>query len=380
MLELQKFVLEHSDWEERLAAAPYNLKIQKKNLASGDFYALFRYSQIDSDFAEPIVCEARGVILKIKPDRTSKVVRKAFDKFFNIGEVYAANIHWPSAEATEKWDGSLVSLWYDEGVWNISTLGCIDANDAPLESGGIKTYGELFYKTRQKLKWDFSMLDTHRCYTMELCSQFNPIVVRYDRPQLIHILTIDLDTLEEVNDNIGLPKPKKYKFDSKLKYQELVESFDKSHEGIVVKDKFGNRVKIKSPLYFKLHKMAHNHHINKEKALELIIKNDHWEFLSYFSQYKDFFYSVEKEYKEKMELAWDIQIKVDQWKSFNPSCGRKEFAQWVNRYLKEWSNIAFICYDNKLPDSIKIKTDVRDIMRFYHIKEDEDEKVEEDLS
>lgn len=45
MLELQKFIKENRNWEELLAAAPYNLNISHK-----DNLVLFKYSQVDSDF------------------------------------------------------------------------------------------------------------------------------------------------------------------------------------------------------------------------------------------------------------------------------------------------------------------------------------------
>lgn len=110
MLEIQKYISQHKDWELQLAAPPYNLKITHKGP-----YICFKYSQIDSDFSEPIVCEARGLILK-EPDY--KVVKMAFTKFFNFGECFAATLDWPSATATE----SLTGRSYRIGMMKVNGI------------------------------------------------------------------------------------------------------------------------------------------------------------------------------------------------------------------------------------------------------------------
>lgn len=52
-----------------------------------------------------------------------------YKKFFNFGEDCAATIDWNTAKVQEKIDGSLISLyWYDDS-WHISSTGC-PAGDA----------------------------------------------------------------------------------------------------------------------------------------------------------------------------------------------------------------------------------------------------------
>ena len=75
MLEIQKFIAEHrSNWRELLTSPPYSLIIKKK-----DNLYLFQYMQGVSDYALPIVLEARGLILE---DETFNVVCMGFTKFF----------------------------------------------------------------------------------------------------------------------------------------------------------------------------------------------------------------------------------------------------------------------------------------------------------
>lgn len=61
-----------------------------------DNLVLFKYNQIESPFAEKIVCECRGVILDESNDWN--IVSRPFNKFFNHGEGHAAPIDWATAQ------------------------------------------------------------------------------------------------------------------------------------------------------------------------------------------------------------------------------------------------------------------------------------------
>lgn len=97
-MELLKFIKEHEDWKELLQRAPYFLEVKEE-----EGFVLLKYSQIKSDFSQPIVQECRGIIL----DSNNGIVCWPFDKFFNYGECYAAKIDWSSAKVQEKIDGCL---------------------------------------------------------------------------------------------------------------------------------------------------------------------------------------------------------------------------------------------------------------------------------
>lgn len=369
MLKIQEYILSHSDWREALAAAPFNLKIEEKGP-----YVLFKYNQLNSDFNEEICREARGIILK-KPD--FKVVRKAFNKFFNFGENFADDIDWSSATSTEKMDGSLISFWFDEGEWHISTNGTLDAHDAELNSAGIRTFYDLVEATMRANNYSTDNFNPNYCYTMELCTQFNQIVLSYSGLNLYHILTVDMRTLEEVEDDVGIPKPAQYNLASQSDYEKLVSTFDESHEGIVIKDKFNHRVKMKTQLYFQLHKMINNGNITYERALDLILANEDGEFLVYFPQYRDFFGIVRTDYINAQRVVNWIDYYVQQWKKedenptlpfINPkSKGRKGFAQWVKLYYSKWSSVCFLAYEGRLQERREQLKTAKEVMKFYHI-------------
>lgn len=361
LTKLQEFIIDNpNDWEAKLAAAPYSLKITH----NGN-YVIFKYSQIESNFNEPICREARGIILE---DTTWRIVRFAFRKFFNLGECYADKLDWESAVATLKLDGSLVSLWYDDG-WHWSTNSTIFAADAPLENGGFKTFQDLIDKALEKYNLDYDKLNPRYCYTMELCSRYNKVVIDYPEIQLWHTVTVDLETLNEVEVDIGIPKPPAYICETKQDYEALVRAFEGNKEGIVVKDKDCKRVKIKTPLYFELHKKANNGKITVAAALQIILDNEQSEFLSYFPELENFFKKVESAYVERNSKIINVLVEVAEWRHNNMFATRKDFAAWVKEKGKDF-NFYFLAYDGKLEAKmIEIGNDAKKITQFLKLED-----------
>ena len=123
---LCRFLAAHpGDWEERLKR-DYDLRIKR----DGE-YAVFNY-EINADFYDPIVQEARGIILDTEQ---YEVVCWPFRKFGNHNEGYADPIDWSNARVLEKVDGSIIKLWYDHarGDWQFSTNGTIRAELAGVD-------------------------------------------------------------------------------------------------------------------------------------------------------------------------------------------------------------------------------------------------------
>lgn len=258
MLEIVKFIHEHEDWETLLSNAPYNLKI-----SWDDRFVLFKYNQINSDFNEPICLEARGLILDSLDN--FKVVRMAFKKFFNLGEPYAAHIDWDTAVATEKIDGSIMSVWYARGKWRLSTNGTIDAFKTELSDASLyRSFGDLFESVLPLST--FEHYHKRRCWTFELVSPYNKIVLGYPKTKVYLLSVRNMDTLEELDldavemiaDANGIAVPQRYDLNNEADYRQLVEQMPEGHEGVVVRDQYNERVKIKTLLYFQLHKAKNN--------------------------------------------------------------------------------------------------------------------------
>lgn len=352
MLEIVKFIHEHEDWETLLSNAPYNLKI-----SWDDGFVLFKYNQINSDFNEPICLEARGLILDSLDN--FKVVRMAFKKFFNLGESYAAHIDWNTAVATEKIDGSIMTVWYARGKWRLSTNGTIDAFKAELSGAGpYKTFGELFESVLPLS--NFASCKHNFCFTFELVSPYNKIVIDYPKTKAYILSIRNLNTFKEVDDldmrdfsnYMAVERPQVYNLNNEADYRKLVEQMPEGHEGIVVRDAAGNRVKIKTLLYFEMHKAKNNGVITLERIVDLILKNDDEEFLSYFVEYRPKFSYIRnlrekilsrieeikdltKNYSSKKEIALDNSIPNWEKRFYFNAFDKRE----NNLELKDWCKL-----------------------------------------
>lgn len=349
MLQIQKFIQLHSkDWRERLSSPPFNLKISEQ-----DGFYLFKYSQINSDFSEEICKEARGIILDSLDNW--KVVRMAFKKFFNYGEQYADEIDWATAYATEKIDGSLISLWYARGKWHLSTNGTIDAYKAPLGDGSvIATFGELFeiaYKNITGIN-HYNFFNKKKCYTFELISPWNRIVINYPEPEIYLLSARDMETLQEViipdRFLLKIPRPTYYPISSLIDCESIVHKMSDEHEGIVVKDAQGNRIKIKTDSYVRLHHIANNGILTLERAIDIIKANETDEFLAYFSQYTNYFDSIKAALSDNARKLSRIKSEVECWKMEHPEGSKKDFALYIkNSKSNEYLAYYFACYENK---------------------------------
>lgn len=333
MLELQKFILEHDNWKKFLKEKPYHLTIHEK-----DNLIIFKYNQILSDFSNPIVQECRGIILE---KDTWKVVRLAFYKFFNYGESNAAQLDWSSAVVTEKVDGSLMSIFYYNGEWRVASNGTIDARDADMQSDPYENFRQLFDAAVNDL--DYDKLDKNCCYTVELRSPFNKIIVPYKDIKIIHLSTRDMTTLEEIEVDIGLEKPKVYELKTLDDCIEMAKTFDFTQEGFVARDKYYNRVKIKSPEYVIAHKTFANKAVTKESIMELIHTNETSEFLNYFPEYKSFVTEVRKEYSAAKRRFYQNALYATTLMMVS-DMSKKEFALKVKDL--PFSAVCFKIYDN----------------------------------
>lgn len=334
MLNLQTFIRENENWRELISEKPYCIKVTEK-----EDLVCFKYSQIDSDFNEPLVRECRGIILE---KDTWKIVCYPFKKFFNYGEAYADEIDWETAKVTSKEDGSLIKIYNYNGEWRVGTNSTIDAEDAVLNSPYYRNFRKLFDVAANNCKFDFDRLDPNYTYLMELCSRYNTIVVPYNEPKLFHIGTRNNITCEEVEVDIGIEKPKQYMLSSLDDCIAMAATFDFTKEGFVVVDKNYHRVKVKSEDYVKAHRMISNNKVSEEKILSLICSGEEEEFLSYFPTYTTIFQDIKIKRDKLKYLFYEIKKEVFSLKE--KGMKRKDFAQLVKN--NDFSFLYFLMYDN----------------------------------
>lgn len=254
---------------------------------------LLKYNQIESPFSEPLVCEARGIILD-EADNW-RVICQRFRKFFNYGEGHAASIDWNTARVQEKVDGSLVTMYWYDNKWHVATSGSPDASGQVGEWDF--TFADLFWKTFNELGLKPVCFNPDLCPSFELTSMFNRVVVPHKTSGLTFIglhdrLTgceLPLSTLP------GYPAVKSYGLNS---FDEIVASFANidpvSQEGYVVVDGRYNRVKIKHPGYVALHHLKDG--FGPRRIVEIVRASEKSEVLTYFPEWKEQFNDVQTRY------------------------------------------------------------------------------------
>lgn len=279
---------------------------RKGNLAS------FNYN-IGADFTDPIVCEARGLIVNTK---TKKVVCFPFKKFGNYGESYADEIDWDSARVQEKIDGSIIKVYFHNKKWHVATNATVDAADAEVGSNKC-TFEELFYKAAENQHLDWSLLDKKCTYIFELTSPESRMVIDYgDTPKIWHIGARNNITEKEFETDINIIKPKQYPFKDLTSCIEAANTLNDKKgsiekEGFVVVDKNYHRIKIKNPEYVFVHHILPNGMVSDKTLLASILDGTSDDIETYRP---------------------DIAPKIIYLRK-----GMKDIEQRLNRYAKYWA-------------------------------------------
>ena len=338
---LLEFIQNHpNDWEEKLSSDPYNLKISRDGP-----YVMFKYNQLSSDFSNPIVREARGIIFR---EDNWKCVRRAFDKFFNYGEPNAAEIDWNTAKVQTKIDGSLVSAWFNDKKWHYSTNGTIDAYKALTGDIKLPTFGDVLeeaFRNNGISKEIFEQSASKLvCYTFELVSPQTRVVIPYEKPDLYFIGYLTMRTECEMNPKESLVSeffktPKEYDFHSAQDVVDSAKELPWDEEGYVVVDSNFNRVKIKSPAWLVAHYARSNNSISKESLIQVILDGEQEEFLVYADDYREELESVEQEMKDFVKDLNDAAREM-----------KKKYAAEVLKYPKSIQPYLFSKINNQDAD------------------------------
>ena len=357
MLAIQNFIFTHENWEELLAAEPYNLKIKWK-----DNLVMFNYDQIKSEHNN-ITDEARGLILNATDNRFT-IVRMGFKRFYNYGEAAATQINWENAIVETKMDGTMIFFYFYNGQWHISTRSTFDASEASVYNTSL-TFEQLTLKAMENSNVEFSELNTACTYVFELCAPENRVVVRYEEPALYYLMTRNNKTgIELVLPHKKWKKPASFNIHNLDKTMEFVSQFNGDEfEGVVVRDKSGNRIKVKNLNWLELHKIANNHNFTSADALTVYRCGDADEQISYFPERRELIESVVKCYESYLERA-RVLDSID-FKGSNPD--KKEFALFVNkRFSGAFAALWFRAWDNRAEEWIKAMKSEDFVNKFYN--------------
>ncbi len=255
MLEIQRYLTDGGD----IAALETSHGITAKRHPRFPQLVLFKYNQIASPMHERIVQECRGIIL----DASDKwrVIGRAFDKFFNHGEGHAAEIDWSTARALEKLDGSLCLVYHYADEWHVATTGTPDAG-GDVNGTGLR-FSDLFWRTFGTPPSGFECSKSGLCFTFELMSPHNRVVVVHEAPRLVLLGARVRETGEELSaETARIYIANEREIETVRAFplggiEDITASFASmsplAQEGYVVVDAAFRRIKVKHPGYVALH-------------------------------------------------------------------------------------------------------------------------------
>lgn len=356
-----------------LTNSPYKLLV-KESVTHPNLY-LITYNPRSSGFSEPFVSNCRGIVLE---KDTNKIVGYPFDKFWNYNENTAAPVDVANAKVQEKLDGSLIKVyWYEpEQTWIVGTSGTIDAKDAKVGKANIKNFYEIFISCWEETwsatgnlepapPFPFDQLNMNYTYMFEAMHPATMVVVRHDRPRLVHIGTRDNISLLELNpDDTVVPHvPRPPTFPAYTTMQALQEAASTtftdpfSMEGFVVVDQQFRRVKVKTLAYVMAHngpgprrKKGYRVTVEDEKLVMFAVLNGETsEMAAYYpnleprmKKVKEMFENAVKDFGTAVQSLWRRGRKAR-----GPEAVMKEYFLGLNESYSHWFTVLEALYKSE---------------------------------
>lgn len=256
-------------------------KLNKSNIKS---LGLFR----------SIITNEQGKILSFAPPKSLYV-----DEFINENKVEDCYFE-------EFIEGTMINAFWDNSIedWNIATKSNIGARCKYGVNSNNKTFRYMFLDAMNHCGLEFNQLNKNYIYSFVVQHPENRIVIPIIQPQLYLIALYEVNNYNLVHkieniilDNVKIPKRYKY-IDIKDKFGEswqLIRNYfnnddlDYKTHGIIVYNKIGNRLKIRSKNYEKVKmlkgntpKLQFHYYYLRQNGL---VKD----FLTYYPEYKEEF-------------------------------------------------------------------------------------------
>ncbi len=319
--ELQEFIRKNPNWKTLLKQPPYNLKSVVDCPWDGhENWTLLMYNLFDSDLKNAIVRQCRGTIV----DDKGNIICAPYIKFFNYGDSNCPKLD-KELIINEKMDGQLVKsfkvdgqmFWVSNGGWDVNALG----EDGSLAFKKAEALADSKDDTwRERIPDGYTLM-------FELCSSDNKIICEYGEPELwIHGVRNnegdELDIYEFVEElHLPFKVPVKLPFNTIDEAIKTINTWDgKLHEGIVVRDRHFNRVKIKCDDYLRI-KFAKG--ISTPKKLYNTWTDGEWDDLAKTPEILNKILEFDKHIKDLSSKVVDVFYLAKQLS--NECSSRKEF-------------------------------------------------------
>jgi hypothetical protein len=351
---------------------------------SGHKFSL-NYDQIEAKEADPLSQECRGLILSAEDGHVftaqiSAEGRPKYDhicpgktiilaypmrRFFNMGQGCAAEINWsdPNLAVLEKLDGTLCIVYYDPftNQWCVATRSVPEAD--LLMDNGLFTFRTLFEKAVQDTcGYDFHTLtksmSPYYTYCFELCTPYNRIVVDYKTNNITLLAVRHLATFQELEfnnplieklANNGVPLVQAHTYTSIDELVDWVATLNPmKHEGIVVRDRHFNRIKIKNAAYCAANKLRDTLGSSPRNCLELILLGKEDDAMSFLPpDIADNLILIKEKYRIWLEEQERMYKKVFEEASVINAGDKKTFALTLNKYTTAFKPAYFTIFSGK---------------------------------
>lgn len=230
--------------------------------------------------------KCRGLILNDKYN----IVVKSPEKFFNLGEKFAANVDLNNARISQKSDGYMIIVKADSD-WGLL----------------VTSRGSFDNKYVEAAKKFLTEDITHRLipnysYFCELCQNFpgdeSIILTKHPIPKLICWAIRD-ENFNEIIPNEECPFP----IAQELSLPEAEKYLQQKVEGVVAQDlKTFERVKIKTEYFLENHRLISN--CTKKRAWEVLSNYENIEDLNIPDEFMPQMKKYEAELKQEFEAMW----------------------------------------------------------------------------
>lgn len=295
---------------------------------------ILNYSQTGSPKTDPVVRECRALTLH---SGTGDVVARSFPRFFREGECPDEELRfdWGDFVADEKVDGSLMVLYHWNGLCRVNTRGSFA--DGKIHPDFDRTWEETFFGLVNEVEVDH--LSKELSYVFELCTRYNKVVTKYPEDRLYLLSAFNVRTggeatparLDATAQYLGVLRPKVFRFSSLEETKSYIEENakrDPDWDGVVLRDRNGMRLKVKSASYDALHQLRGNNGdgFSARRLVPLVMNGNYRKVTDQFPEFAGRLFDVAERVggaKARMMAVWDAA---------KPLPGQKEFALFVTQH------------------------------------------------
>lgn len=305
------------------------LWLSENNYSFHENKYFMRISSRDNNMNEPLVRCSYSVVI----DKENMRVLSSLPWMENVDKTKLNDYLVGNYQVSECVDGTQIRVFWHNDNWKVATKNHPDANRATWSSP--KSYYRLFKEASKYL--DYDRLDKNCSYVFALCHPEDFKVACHNVPKLYHLSTLDMNTMEYIEQDIGVFHPKRLELESE-KLLEFLENVRLTQcSGVIIKtDMYPNVVfKVESDKYKMGRELMGNCGNLGERMLELILEDRVHEFTNVFRDFtfiKKHILSRLTEIKESVFMLY-MDYYVNNKISFVPFCYRDILVNLNTHYL-----------------------------------------------